>query len=145
MKEFLYGVVELIARAHEKLLTINDKYEYNLSDKELHFIVIGVIGMLLLFVAHSLFTVLAKRGHVMVISWLYSFTVILVLTFAIEIGQKVTHTGVMDFADIVSGIIGFMLMFFVFAIIREIVKLIARSIRRSRSSRSRSGASSGRR
>ena len=38
MREFLYGVVELIAKAHEKLLTINDRYEYNLSDKELHFI-----------------------------------------------------------------------------------------------------------
>ena len=139
MREFLYGVVELIAKAHEKLLTINDRYEYNLSDKELHFIVIGILGMALLLVTHSVFTILAKHNHVMVISWLYSFTLILVLTFAIEIGQKVTHTGVMEFTDIVFGIGGFMLMFLVFAILREIVRFISRSIRHSSASNRNSG------
>ena len=36
MKAFLYGVVELIAEIHRYLLKLNDAYEYNFSDKELH-------------------------------------------------------------------------------------------------------------
>ena len=36
----------------------------------------------------------------MVIAWIYVFTLIIVITFAIEIGQKVTNTGNMEFADI---------------------------------------------
>ena len=132
MKEFLYGIVHLIARAHERLLSINDSFEYSFSDKELHFLVIGVLGMMLLLVVHPVFTVLAKHDHILVISWLYTFTVILVLTFAIEIGQKVSRTGVMEFSDIVFGISGFMLMFLVFAVIRGIVQAILGSRRQRR-------------
>lgn len=39
------------------------------------------------------------------------FTLIIVITFAIEIGQKVTNTGNMEFADIVFGVVGFIVMF----------------------------------
>lgn len=41
------------------------------------------------------------------------FTLIIVITFAIEIGQKVTNTGNMEFADIVFGVVGFIVMFFI--------------------------------
>ncbi len=124
LKKLLYKIVEYIAYFHNMILRINDNYEYNLSDKELHFIVIGVIGMGMIFVIYPLFKWLAKKGHIMVISWIYVFTMILVLTFAIEIGQKVTSTGAMEFADIVFGIVGFMLMFLIFALIREVYHLI---------------------
>ena len=39
---------------------------------------------------------------------------IVVITFAIEIGQKISDSGTMDFADIVFGIAGFLLMFVIF-------------------------------
>lgn len=124
LKKLLYKIVEYIAYFHNMILRINDNYEYNLSDKELHFIVIGVIGMGMIFVIYPFFKWLAKKNHIMVISWIYVFTMILVLTFAIEIGQKVTNTGAMEFADIVFGIVGFMLMFLIFALIREVYHLI---------------------
>ena len=97
MKTMLYGIVSFLADVHERILSLNDAYEYYYSDKQLHFLVIGITGMLLLFIVHPIFSVLAKHGHTLVISWLYVFTVILVLTFAIEIGQGVTNTGHMDF------------------------------------------------
>lgn len=50
----------------------------------------------------------------------------MVITFAIEIGQKVTNTGNMKFADIMFGLAGFLVMFLVFAVMREIVHLILR-------------------
>ena len=129
MKEFLYMIVGWIAKIHSYLMRFNDSYEYNFSDKELHFIVIGLLGMAFVFIVYPVFKWLAKHNHVMVIAWIYVFTLILVVTFAIEIGQKVTNTGAMEFADIVFGVVGFIVMFFIFSIIREICHLICRLIK----------------
>ena len=41
---------------------------------------------------------------------------------AIEIGQGFSHTGTMDFDDIVFGICGFILLFAIFAVIRGIIR-----------------------
>ncbi len=130
LKEILYHIVGIIADSHERILTLNDAYEYNFSDSQLHFLVIGIIGMLLLFVVHPVFSALARHGHVLTISWLYVFTVILVLTFAIEIGQVVTNTGRMEFSDIVFGMGGFLLMFLIYAILRALILFVVRQIRR---------------
>lgn len=132
MKEFLYGLVGLVAKAHSYIMHLNDSYEYNFTDKELHFLVIGILGMALLFIVYPCFKWLAKHGHVMMIAWVYVFTLIFVLTFAIEIGQKVTNTGAMEFADIVMGVFGFLVMFFIFGVVREVYKSIIRLIRRYR-------------
>lgn len=134
MVEFLYWVVEIIARIHSYILTLNDNFEYVFSDKELHFLVIGVLGMAMLFVIYPLFKALSKN-HIMVVAWIYVFTVILVITFAIEIGQKVSNTGVMDFGDIVFGIVGFLAMFFVFSVIRGIYHLIRNIILNNRNNK----------
>lgn len=118
MKEVLYWCVERIAQIHAYILRLNDTYEYNFSDKQLHFLVIGLIGMALVLVIYPLFRWLAKHGHEMVITWIYVFTVMTVITFAIEIGQKLTNTGSMEFADIVFGLVGFIAMFAVFSLLR---------------------------
>ena len=67
---------------------------------------------------------LARRGWEAAISWIYTFTVIVVITFAIEIGQHITGTGSMEFADIVFGIVGFLLMYLVYALILLLLKLL---------------------
>ncbi len=122
MQQFLYDIILFISRMHDRLLTLNDSFELYLDDKQLHFLVIGLLGMALILVIHPLFTFLARRNHTLVISWLYVFTVILVLTFAIEIGQFVSGTGSMEMGDIVSGVTGFLLMFCVFALIRAVIR-----------------------
>lgn len=131
MKELLYWIVECIAKIHGYILRLNDAYEYNFTDKELHFLVIGLMGMGFIFIVYPIFKWLAKHNHVMVIAWIYVFTLIIVITFAIEIGQKVTNTGNMEFADIMMGVIGFVVMFLIFSIIREVYKAIRSLIRRS--------------
>lgn len=132
MKELLYWIVEWIAKIHSHILRLNDAYEYNFTDKELHFLVIGMLGMGFIFVVYPVFKWLAKHDHVMVIAWIYVFTLIIVITFAIEIGQKVTNTGSMEFADIVMGVFGFIVMFLVFSVLRGIYKLIRNLIRGDR-------------
>lgn len=132
MKSFLYFIVEVIAKIHNRLMQLNNDYEYHFSDKELHFLVIGILGMGFIFLVYPVFKWLAKRNHVMVIAWIYVFTLIIVITFAIEIGQKVTNTGNMDFADIVFGIFGFIAMFFVFSVVRGIYHGILKLLSKNR-------------
>lgn len=128
MKELLYACVGIVAKIHDNIMQMNNAFETNLSDKDLHFLIIGILGMCMLFVIYPLFKYLAKKNHEMVIAWIYVFTVIVVITFAIEIGQKITDTGNMDFADIMFGLVGFMVMFCIFILLRAIyhgiIKLI---------------------
>ena len=126
MKEMLYWIVGWITKIHNYILHLNDAFEYNFTDKELHFLVVGVLGMGLVFGIYPIFRWLVQRNHVLTLTWIYVFTLIIVLTFAIEIGQKITHSGNMEFADIMTGVFGFVLMFFVFATIREVCRMILR-------------------
>lgn len=132
MKEILYWIVECIAKIHSYILRLNDAYEYNFTDKELHFLVIGVMGMAFIFVVYPIFKWLAKHDHVMIIAWIYVFTLIIVITFAIEIGQKVTNTGNMEFEDIMMGVMGFVVMVVIFALLREVYKGIKSLVRREK-------------
>lgn len=130
MKELLYWGVGIVARIHDKIMQLNNAFEMNFSDKQLHFLIIGLLGMAMIFVVYPLFKYLAKHDHEMVIAWIYVFTVIIVITFAIEIGQKITGTGNMEFADIMFGLVGFLLMFVIFSLIRILFHLILRLIHR---------------
>ena len=129
MREILYACVGMISKIHNKIMQINNAYETNFTDKELHFLVIGLLGLAMIFVVYPLFKYLAKQNHVMTIAWIYVSTVIVVITFAIEIGQKITQTGQMEFADIMYGVVGFMAMFAAFCVVRMIYHGLLRLIR----------------
>ncbi|MGN0368030.1 MAG: hypothetical protein ACI4EK_04545 [Wujia sp.] len=133
MKEALNKIVEMIAMVHSKILALNDAYEMHFSDKQLHFLVIGILGMALIFAIYPIFKWLAKKDCIMTITWIYVFTLIIVITFAIEIGQKVSNTGTMDFADIAFGTVGFLVMYLIFVSIRQLVKMIVRLVQKSSS------------
>lgn len=132
MKALLYWCVGMIAKIHNYILQLNNNFEYNFSDKELHFLVIGLLGLFMVFAIYPLFRWLARRHHEMVITWIYVFTLIIVITFAIEIGQNITGTGTMEFADIAFGVVGFIVMFAAFALVRTLFHGILRGIRRLR-------------
>ena len=129
MRDLLYFCVEIIAKIHNAIMQLNNTYDIYLTDKELHFLVIGLLGMGMILVIHPLFKYLASQGKEMVIAFIYVFTVIIVLTFAIEIGQKVSHTGQMEFADIMYGLVGFLAMFLVFCLVRYLWHQLLRLIR----------------
>ncbi len=130
LKKLLYQIVDWIAKVHDMIIKLNNHFEGTLSDKQLHFLVIGILGMLLVFMIYPVFRHLANTNHVMVITWIYVFTLILVITFAVEIGQLLSNTGDMEFADIVSGIGGFIVVFSAFAALRTVALWITRMIRR---------------
>ena len=120
LKKLLYLIVNWIAMIHDMISKMNNRFEGILSDKQLHFLVIGLLGMLLVLLIHPLFRFLVSRNRVMVITCLYVFTLILMITFAVEIGQLFTNTGSMEFADIVFGIGGFITMFAAYAVFRAV-------------------------
>ena len=128
MKKILLWGVGLIAKIHSYIMNLNNTYEMNLSDKDLHFIVLGLVGLGLIFVIYPLFKYLAKRDKIMTIAWIYVTTVMIVITFAIEIGQKVTNTGNMEFADIMYGLVGYMVMFFIFLVLRWLFRWIRNTL-----------------
>ena len=66
----------------------------------------------------------------MTITAIYVFTLIVVITFAIEIGQKITNTGNMEFADILFGVTGFICMYLGLIVIISIVKFIFEIIKK---------------
>jgi len=134
MARVLRMLVAWVSRAHNYILTLNDRFEYSFSDKELHFIVMGAIGLLLILLVYPLFKLLANHNRVLAITWIYALTVLLVLTFAIEIGQRLTGTGTMEFADVVAGMGGFFAVTAVIVtlhlllwIVRSIVKTVRRA------------------
>lgn len=109
----------------ELMLYINMIHDYivfkshnylNLTDKQLHFILMGIIGMTIFLIVLPIFKYLAKKS-ITIIGFIYSFTCLVVITFAIEIGQKVTGGGHMEFADIAYGLYGFLVLFVVYLII----------------------------
>lgn len=132
METLLYGLSMAIARIHAYILTLNNQFEYYFTDKELHFLVMGAVGLIMVLLIHPIFKWLSDTGHIMVVTFLYVFTVIIVITFAIEIGQRITGTGNMESADIAWGIMGFLCAFAVFAAVRGIIILIKRSISKGR-------------
>ena len=130
MTEILYMIVRLIARIHNAIIRYCTIYFGEISDKWLHFIIIGLLGMFMIALIYPLFKLLASHNLIMAISWIYVFTLLGVISFAIEIGQKITNTGNMEFADIVAGLTGFQVMFLIMLILWGIWVLIKKGIRK---------------
>ena len=122
----------LMAQVHDMLMRINDGFELQLGDKDWHFIMMAALGMVLFFMVHFVFKRLAKWS-ITAVSFIYVFTIMTVLGFAIEIGQKISGTGEMDFQDIVAGLYGVLAFFAVYSVYRIVVLIIQKIIRRVRS------------
>ena len=116
MKEMLRQVANLINFSHDEISEINEGTNLAFSDKILHLIVIGILGLLMLIVIYPVIKWLSKKGYVLAITGLYAASLVVFLTVAIEVGQKVTHRGAMELGDVVYGLIGFLIFFGVFAV-----------------------------
>ena len=128
MTRILRALVAGMSRAHSYILSLNDSFEYTFSDKELHFLVIGAIGLLLILLVYPLFKLLANHNRVLAITWIYVLTVLAVLTFAIEIGQRFTGTGTMEFGDVVAGMAGFFAVTAVIVVLHLITWVIRKIV-----------------
>ncbi|GEN54705.1 hypothetical protein [Halobacillus faecis] len=128
MREIILLLADVVNVWHDVILKFTVMMGWNLSDKDLHFWVIGILGIIGLIFVDILFHALAKWS-ITAISFLFTFAMVLVFVFAVEIQQKITGSGNMEFADAVVSVLGFFLfcgIYFVFiGIIRAIKKYSA--------------------
>lgn len=123
MVEIIEMLVNLMNLIHDKTINYLSSMGYNFTDKQLHFIFIGVIGIIIFAFAQILFRVLAKYS-ITAVSFIYTFTILIFITVSIEIQQKLTGAGNMEFGDVFWGLYGFIYAFIIFLFIKLIIKLI---------------------
>lgn len=130
---FRWGV-QRVAQIHEFLLRLADRYSLSLTDKELHLLVMGILGMVLFFLTLAVFKMIEKgfAHSTMIFSFIFTFTNLIVVAFAIEIGQRISHTGNMEFLDIVYGLWGFIVMFTGFLLVLGTAHLIKKAVTAAR-------------
>ena len=117
-------IITVVTYLHTEILGLNDSYELYLSDKELHFYVVAIFGFILLVVLFPLFNFLVKRKKTLYITWIYVFTFLLAFTLLIEVGQKLSGTGDMDYMDTIAGLVGFLLVSLIVFVLRWLFMFI---------------------
>ncbi|MGF0109059.1 hypothetical protein [Clostridium sp. SGI.024] len=123
MVEILKLVASFINDLHDKVLDIVSIAGYELNDKQLHFIFMALIGIVIFAFTQIIFKKLSKYS-ITAISFIYTLTVMVVIVFAIEIQQKITSRGNMEFADIAYGLYGFLYIFLVYLLFKFILLAI---------------------
>lgn len=108
MTEFFRKIIYQIANVHDLILHLNDRFSISLSDKDLHFLIFGAFGLALLALVYPLFRYLHRKNRVLTTAWIYAFTLIVILCFAIEFGQHFSGTGAMELGDVIAGVGGFL-------------------------------------
>jgi len=101
MKELILILAAIVNEIHD---TLNQLFGMNMSDKDLHFWVMGIIGIIFFIGVYILFKIVGKwKFSTTILSFIYTFTMMTVLVFAIEIQQAITNRGNMEFADAAVG------------------------------------------
>ncbi|WP_156855160.1 hypothetical protein [Oceanobacillus sp. AG] len=130
MKEIIIILAEIVNDIHD-LLT--DMFGLHMTDKQLHFWIIGIIGMVTFFMVHFFFKIIEKmKWSTTILSFVYTFTVMVVLVFAIELQQAITNRGNMEFADAVMGLWGFIVFFLVYAVIAILVYFLFKTFKKKK-------------
>lgn len=133
MVEFFKFAADIVNIFHDLIMEIAAVLGFQATDKDLHLWIIGIIGIIAFFIVQVLFKQLAKWS-ITSISFIYTFTLILVLAFAIEIQQGITGRGNVEFADAVIGIYGFLLFFGVYLVLRLFIYSISKLMKRNKPS-----------
>ncbi|MCF3942828.1 hypothetical protein [Oceanobacillus alkalisoli] len=130
MKEIVIILAEIVNDIHDIL---TDMFGLHMTDKQLHFWIIGIIGMVTFFMVYFFFKIIEKmKWSTMILSFVYTFTVMVVLVFAIELQQAITNRGNMEFADAVAGLWGFMVMFMIYAVVAILIYFLFKTFKKKK-------------
>lgn len=120
LKEFVKRVYDFVELVHKTIGRINTKLPYSVSDKALHFLVVGLCGLIMFAVLYPIFKKLAEKKKTHVITAIYVTTSIAAVSVAAEIGQGLTGTGTPELRDVIWGIIGFIFFYVLVLLIMRI-------------------------
>lgn len=133
MKEIILVLTEITNNIHDFILIfVGDTLNSNATDKDLHFWIMGIIGIIIFIFVLFLFNVISRlRFGITILSFIYTFTVMVVLVFAIEIQQALTSRGNMEFQDAAIGLWGFIVFFLVFVVLSLMYIFIKKFIKQT--------------
>ncbi|MCP3028042.1 hypothetical protein [Halobacillus sp. A5] len=123
MREVILLLAEVVNLFHDLIWEVTDRLGWDLTDKELHFWVIGILGIMGLLFVDVLFHAISKWS-ITAISFLFSFAMVLVFVFAVEIQQRITGAGNMEFADAAYSVLGFLAFCVVYLLVKGLYKWI---------------------
>ncbi|MBM7570059.1 hypothetical protein [Aquibacillus albus] len=133
MKEVILLLADVVNEVHDLLMELSNYMGLQLTDKDLHFWIIGFIGIITFLFVYVCFKLLENvRGKITIFSFIYTFTVMVVLVFAIEIQQAITNRGNMEFADAVIGLWGFIVFFMMYIVMAIMVYFIKKFTKRKK-------------
>ncbi|PLR66025.1 hypothetical protein H4O14_04345 [Bacillus sp. PAMC26568] len=129
MKEIIKLMAEAVNNIHDLINAfVYQSLGLNLTDKDLHFWIMGFIGMAVFIFIYIFSKWLSKLPFgITALSFLYTLTFMFVIVFGIEIQQALTNRGNMEFIDAVIGLWGFIFLFLIY-IGLIVIFLIFRSI-----------------
>jgi hypothetical protein len=130
--EVIKTLSDVVNNLHDFILFLAGVFGLEMSDKQLHYWIFGLAGFIIFLLVDVFFKWVA-RWNVSIISFIYTFTVMAVIALALEIMQKVTGSGNMEFLDFVYGVWGFV----VFAGVSLVIKLGVAAYRERRRQRNR--------
>ncbi|MFG6114167.1 hypothetical protein ACGTN9_03180 [Halobacillus sp. MO56] len=110
MKEVILLLAEIVNIFHDLFGELARGLGLTLNDKEMHFWIIGILGLAGFLIVNAAFHVLSQWS-ITAISFVFSFAMVLVFVFAVEIQQKITGAGQMEFQDAAISIVGFLAFF----------------------------------
>ena len=121
MVEFLKQTVNLINDLHDQIWSYNVQLGLPFTDKDLHFWIIGLLGVIFFIFTDIFFRRLAKI-NISLITFFFTSAIISILVLFIEIQQKLTGRGGMDLNDILAGLLGFLVLLVVYQLCRFLLK-----------------------
>lgn len=138
MKDIILFLAEVVNNIHDVLIAVAKAFGLQLTDKDLHFWIIGIAGIFTFFAVYLFFKMLSRwRWSITAISFVYTFTVMTVLVFAIEIQQAITDRGHMEFSDAVIGLWGFLVFFGIYACFALVITGLKRLLKRTKTKQSK--------
>ncbi len=82
MTQVIKLLAGMVNNIHDTLILIFKSFGLSLSDKDMHFWVIGAIGIIIFLFTDALFKLLAK-WNISALSFIYTITVLVVLVFSV--------------------------------------------------------------
>jgi len=129
MRILLKSLAGLVNYLHDLILVVSKTLGLGLSDKDLHFWVIGALGLFIFILSDFIFRLLA-RWSISAISFIFTLTFLIVFVFAVEIEQAITGRGNMEFTDITMGLYGFLVFAAIYLVLKTLIRILQRKIKK---------------
>ncbi len=130
MKLLLQALIDIFNFFHRLFSSLSNEFGLGMNDKALHFYVIGVIFFILYLFINPIFKKLSQYS-IKLLSFIYVFTLALVVSVAIEVAQYQSRSGQMDLMDVIWSLFGFLVIFLGFKLFMAIIKFIIKQIKKA--------------